>query len=192
MMCICYSVLFTCIYMYLYELYQSECLSSYTLLKPLLFTGEGRLPAYTGKFRKQLFCAIQIQKRLLCRVRTCRKPRVFFFMSHGATILFDCINSSTNSCSQKRISEEEAEKNVTQNTTRFKFCGMTSHTCPDKCKGSFLIHTKHTQDEFEGNFLIVGPSLTAFCVALLLLLLLESHFQACPFSVFFFSPPLGF
>lgn len=41
----------------------------------------------------------------------------------------------------------------TQNTTCFNLCGTTSHTCPHKWKGSFLLHTRHAQDEFQGIFL---------------------------------------
>lgn len=45
--------------------------------------------------------------------------------------------------------------NVTQNTTRFKFCGSTHHTCPDKCKGSVLLHTRWVQGHFSSLW---GPA----------------------------------
>lgn len=186
MMCICYSLLCTCIYMYLYELYLSECLSSNTLQKPLLFTGEGQLLAYMGIFCKQLSNAIQIQKRLLYHPRTSRIPRVFFyFISHGATLLFDCIYSSTNSGLRERISEEEAVK-MSPKTPMASNSVARLLTRPDKCKGCFLLHTTCTHKMSSRAFFILRPSLTSLCVALLLLSLLRSQFQPCPTSVFFF------
>lgn len=121
-----------------------------------------------GIFCKQHLSAIQIQKRLLYPALAAGNSGFFLFMWHDVTLLFDCTYFSTNSGSHRRISKEEAEKNVTQNTTRFKFCGTTSLTCPDQCKGIFLLHGRWVR----GHFLfIVRPSLSPLCVALLLLLL---------------------
>lgn len=163
MMCICYSV-----HIHLYKLYLSECLSSCTLRKSLLFTGEGRLPVYMGIFCKQLFFANQIQKRLLYCQWTYKKTQVFF-SSHMSGVF--CWIASGLPLTQVHISWRSWE-NVTQNTTRFKLCSTTSHTCPDKRKRSFWRRTRSTHKmSLMAFFFIVRLSSTCFCVALLLLLL---------------------
>lgn len=150
MMCICYSVLCTCIYMYLYELYQSECLSSCTLPKPLLFTGEGRLLAYMGIFCKHLFCPFKFKKGSFTVCTIAEKPRLLFFsMSHGATILFDCIYSSTNFGSHKRISKEEAEKMSPKTPLASNSVTWLLTRVLTNVKAALY----HTQDEFQGIFL---------------------------------------
>lgn len=145
-----------CIYsfIYLYKVYISECLSSCTLQKRLLFTGEGRLPAYRDILPTAFLCHSNLKKAPLLFAGV--QKTTFFFPDTWRdpfVWLHLFLHQHWFTRAHLQRSSRKMSGRHTQNTTRFNLCGTTSHTCPHKCKGSFLLHTRHAQDEFQGIFL---------------------------------------
>lgn len=112
-------------------------------------------PCIQGYFANSFSVPFKFKKGLLYCLRACRKPRFFFPDTWRDPFvwlhLFLHQHWFTRAYLQR--SSRKMSGRHTQNTTRFNLCGTTSHTCPHKCKGSFLLHTRHAQDEFQGIFL---------------------------------------